>query len=261
VIAESLRLLVVDDDADFRFLVRAALRSESALAVVADAPSAAAGVKLATELQPDLILLDMVMPRLDGLAAVPLLRAGAPEAIIIMASALRLSDLPPLSGQGRPLGYLSKDVSPLQLGAELLVLASALGAVEQGVQQATTTLAQDLESPSVGRRFVQETLSGWTCDELMDTVGLLVSELVTNAVLHAHSTADVSVRMAGDRVRVEVRDQSNEPIVRRLAADDALGGRGLSLVESLARRWGSHPEPGGKVVWFELDRPDAGTAS
>jgi len=256
-----LRLLVVDDDADYRFLVRTALRNESALAVVADAPSAATGIALATELQPDLILLDIVMPRLDGLAAVPLLRAGAPEAIIIMASALRPGDVPPLSGHGRPLGYLPKDLGPLHLGAEIVMLAGALGAVEQGVQQATTTLAQDLESPGAGRRFVQETLSRWTCDGLMDTVGLLVSELVTNAVLHARSTADVSVRLAGDRVRVEVRDQSNEPIVRRLAADDALGGRGLSLVETLARRWGSHSEPGGKVVWFELDRPDGRTAS
>jgi DNA-binding NarL/FixJ family response regulator len=255
------RLLVVDDDPDYRFLVRTALRTDAAVEVVGEAASAAAAIDKATELQPDLILLDVVMPRTDGLAAVPAIRAAAPEAIVILASALRTADLPPLHGHGRALGYLGKDTGPLRLGAELMMLAGALAVVEEGVRQATTNLAQDLQSPSAGRRFVHETLTRWTCDELMDTVGLLVSELVTNAVIHAHSPADVSVRLAGDSLRVEVRDGSDQPVLRRTVPDDAVGGRGLTLVETMARRWGTYPLPGGKVVWFEVDRPDSNGAA
>ena len=83
---------------------------------------------------------------------------------------------------------------------------------------------------------------------------LLVSELVTNVILHTGSTAQLLVQFDRVRVRVEVQDADSRPPVRRKRAPTAATGRGLVLVETLATAWGWAPvEDGkGKVVWFEL---------
>ena len=108
-------------------------------------------------------------------------------------------------------------------------------------------------SAAVARRFVDETLGGWGCAALVDASRLLISELVTNAVLHARTDIEVVVRLVRTGVRVEVHDGSaSAPVVRRYD-DEAMTGRGLSLVDELARRWGVDRTDGGKAVWFELD--------
>jgi anti-sigma regulatory factor (Ser/Thr protein kinase) len=109
-------------------------------------------------------------------------------------------------------------------------------------------------SAALGRLFVERTLGEWGCDTLVDAARLLVSELVTNAVLHARTDLELVVKMRRAGVRVEVRDGSpGEPVVRRYE-DEAMTGRGLALVGELATRWGVDPGPhGGKSVWFELD--------
>ena len=105
----------------------------------------------------------------------------------------------------------------------------------------------------MARRFTAETLGGWGATELADTAVLLVSELVTNAVLHARSSSELVVRRVETGIRVEVRDESaSAPTVKSYSVD-AGTGRGLLLVESLAARWGSQPNAFGKSVWFELD--------
>ncbi len=82
-----------------------------------------------------------------------------------------------------------------------------------------------------------------------------MSELVTNAVLHAGSDVEVAVQLTATAARVEVTDASGEAVVPRDARSDEDSGRGLALVGSLARRWGVRPAPGGgKTVWFEVDR-------
>ena len=85
---------------------------------------------------------------------------------------------------------------------------------------------------------------------------LLVSELVTNAILHARSGARVDVERVGDRVRVAVCDDS--PAVPRVRnyGPDAVTGRGLLLVQRISNAWGVDPGDGGKCVWFEF-LPDA----
>ncbi|WP_243060132.1 ATP-binding protein [Nocardioides sp. SR21] len=88
-----------------------------------------------------------------------------------------------------------------------------------------------------------------------DTALLLVSEVVTNAVNHGRGRPVLDVQVAPDRLSVSVSDSApGAPEVRRdnpLLAD---GGRGMLLVETLASRWGIDRRPGGKRVWFELDR-------
>jgi anti-sigma regulatory factor (Ser/Thr protein kinase) len=108
------------------------------------------------------------------------------------------------------------------------------------------------ESVGEGRRFVRSTLEGWGHDALVDTASLLVSELVTNAVLHARTAPTVVVRLAAQLVRVEVIDGSNLVPRAKPYGVESSTGRGLLLVDRLAAAWGTEIRSAGKVVWFEL---------
>lgn len=82
---------------------------------------------------------------------------------------------------------------------------------------------------------------------------LVVGELAANAVCHAHSTFRISLQRQDDVVVVGVTDASAMLPRARTASSTAIGGRGLLIVERLARTWGSRPEPGGgKTVWAEV---------
>ena len=90
---------------------------------------------------------------------------------------------------------------------------------------------------------------------LVDTAKLLVSELVANVVIHAHSEVEVVLCASDDAVIVEVHDGAGQQQpVRKHYSDTSTTGRGLMLVEALSRRWGVDNLGSGKVVWFELDR-------
>jgi anti-sigma regulatory factor (Ser/Thr protein kinase) len=81
---------------------------------------------------------------------------------------------------------------------------------------------------------------------------LLVSELVTNALLHARSAPTVEVTRDDHRFRIAVCDDSPVAPRRRQYATDAATGRGIALVEELSTDWGSERVGDGKRVWFEL---------
>jgi anti-sigma regulatory factor (Ser/Thr protein kinase) len=110
------------------------------------------------------------------------------------------------------------------------------------------------ESVSAARRFTRAALSRHSVDaELVQTATLLVSELATNAIIHAASTIQLRVGV-GTEIRIEVRDTGDdEPIVVGNGPDDE-SGRGLAIVATLADTWDWSPQDPGKVVWFELQR-------
>jgi anti-sigma regulatory factor (Ser/Thr protein kinase) len=107
------------------------------------------------------------------------------------------------------------------------------------------------------RRFAVESLDPGA--EARDQVSLLVSEAVTNALLHSSSGRDqgtfaVTYALSGGRIRVEVRDDG-APVAprRRVHGVDSMTGRGLDLFDAIADRWGFRGDERGRVVWFELD--------
>lgn len=102
------------------------------------------------------------------------------------------------------------------------------------------------------RSFVTATLEAWGLEHLTERAVLLVSELATNAVLHARTPFRVSMILEG-ALTVEVTDHSEE--VPRMEANrvDSEHGRGLRLVSQFARDWGWRPDGHGKTVWFSLD--------
>ncbi|MEY9937634.1 ATP-binding protein [Streptacidiphilus sp. MAP5-3] len=113
---------------------------------------------------------------------------------------------------------------------------------------------------AVARHRVATHVQSWgqpLDDELRGTLDLLVSELVTNAVVHTTGAMiTVQVRLEEQRLRVEVEDDNATappwPADGDRAAWDAEQGRGLQLVAVLAARYGWYPSPRGKRVWFEL---------
>lgn len=120
-------------------------------------------------------------------------------------------------------------------------------------REARLALSAVPASAAAARQFVGEIVEKWGCHALADPARLLVSELVTNAVLHARSDVEVVVRLRRNGVRVSVADASSAAPVVRAYEDDAMTGRGLALVEQLATRWGVDAGTDGKAVWFELD--------
>ncbi|GHB79673.1 hypothetical protein GCM10010331_79070 [Streptomyces xanthochromogenes] len=117
-------------------------------------------------------------------------------------------------------------------------------------------------SVATARAFVRDTLQGWGYADVVDDAVVLTSELVTNAVVHAGTKADVLCLRSDDGVRVEVADRYPEREVPLLgspadiAGPDRENGRGLLLCAALASRWGVEYTPTRKTVWFQLDLPN-----
>ncbi|MGZ8766185.1 MAG: ATP-binding protein [Acidimicrobiia bacterium] len=116
-----------------------------------------------------------------------------------------------------------------------------------------TVLPATSASPGVARRFVGAVLRRWQTDSAtVEDAQLLVSELVTNAVVHASSEVRLSVSVRGERLRVEVADRDSRLPRMRAVESESTEGRGLGIVDGVADAWGSDSRPGGKAVWFEL---------
>ncbi|MER7518569.1 ATP-binding SpoIIE family protein phosphatase [Streptomyces sp. NPDC126499] len=106
-------------------------------------------------------------------------------------------------------------------------------------------------APGRARRLARRALARWDLEELTDSVELLISEVVTNAVRYAERPVTLRL-LRTDVLRCEVGDDSPQLPRQRRARDTDESGRGLFLVNRLARRWGATRLSGGKVVWFEL---------
>ncbi|MFN8035447.1 MAG: ATP-binding protein [Acidimicrobiia bacterium] len=111
------------------------------------------------------------------------------------------------------------------------------------------------ESVAAARRFLRAVLTRSGADErLIEDAILALSELVTNAVVHARTELRVRVTVDPDRVRVDVLDSGPGRAGPRTPAPPDLGGRGLHIVEQLSDRWATRERDDGCGVWFELRR-------
>jgi anti-sigma regulatory factor (Ser/Thr protein kinase) len=119
-------------------------------------------------------------------------------------------------------------------------------------RRAAIVLASESASLGAARSFVSAMLELWDYEDPDEIVPLLTSEIVSNAVRHA--TGDVSLEVVlldHHALRVQARDASPDaPVVRR-SNPGGVGGHGLTIIESLARRWGVERYDDSKVVWFE----------
>lgn len=117
------------------------------------------------------------------------------------------------------------------------------------VPSSQMTLPARPASVGAARRFLVEMLEAWDLQGLEYDASVVLSELVTNAVLHARTEVGVRLTCEGSVLRLEVSDGSPKlPVTKRLNPTAATG-KGLVLIEALSTEWGVRPEPDGKTIW------------
>jgi anti-sigma regulatory factor (Ser/Thr protein kinase) len=126
-----------------------------------------------------------------------------------------------------------------------------------GAQVALFAVADDPAAVGPVRRQLRASLSAWGVDrDMIDTAALCMSELVTNAVVHAGSGCHVQVSWGAGTLTVEVRNPGSPPDLPEPDLSDPwqVHGRGLQLVDALASRWGSDRDADGFSAWFVMER-------
>jgi anti-sigma regulatory factor (Ser/Thr protein kinase) len=120
---------------------------------------------------------------------------------------------------------------------------------------ADAQLPHRVDSVPAARAFLAQLLSGWEiADQVIDEASLLATELMSNAVEHGSGVVNLEIAVHNGVLRVGVHDDAADTPVVVDVADSSLSGRGIWLVQSIARDWGSDSsgEEPGKTVWFEL---------
>jgi DNA-binding NarL/FixJ family response regulator len=247
------RVLLVDDAPDLRRAVRLALRRHGGFDVVGEAGTGGEAVALATELHPDVVVLDLGLPDLAGHEVLTRLHALAATPKIVVFSGTESSDRRWIHDQVE--GYVVK-------GTDLGYLINLLAAVaQQRSGEFSIRLARNYASVQTARRFVRHALHMWNADGEVDDAVVVVSELVTNAIAHAHTGCELRISrdreggsdQGGTILRIEVNDRGAQiPDVQTLT-ETREHGRGLHIVAALTKAWGVDTEPdGSKTVWAEL---------
>ncbi|MEU3254337.1 SpoIIE family protein phosphatase [Streptomyces sp. NPDC006997] len=160
----------------------------------------------------------------------------------------------------RPTGILPSQTRrmPVDPGAQHVESRSSSSVITARAAASFEPVGRSVAS---ARSFVRDTLQGWGFGDIVDDAVVLTSELVTNAVIHAGTAADVLCLRSEDGVRIEVADHYPEREVPlqgspvHMGSPDREGGRGLQLCAALAGRWGVEYTPTHKQVWFQLDLP------
>jgi serine phosphatase RsbU (regulator of sigma subunit)/anti-sigma regulatory factor (Ser/Thr protein kinase) len=119
------------------------------------------------------------------------------------------------------------------------------------------TVAQaEPERIATARQHLRDLLHDWPCEEQRDAAVLLLSEMLTNVLVHTDADALLVAEVTGApgerRIRVEVTDSGDDLPHKRRPGEMASSGRGLMLIELLADEWGVAPRGEGKSIWYEV---------
>ncbi len=245
-----IRVVLVDDAVEIRRLVRIALRTHGGFEVVGEAATGVEAVELSLALRPDVVVLDLGLPDIAGQEVLVQIRGSLPETKVVIFSGLETVDRAWLVEHAE--GFVLKH-SDLEY---LIKLLESVGRSDS--RQTWLTLIPELQGVAAARRFLLETLNAWDVPQLYADSVIVVSELVTNAIVHAPSPGELRLSLLPDVLRIAVTDGGTGAPEPRHASSTREGGRGLYLVNALTSAWGMEPLPdGGKVVWAELTRTKA----
>jgi DNA-binding NarL/FixJ family response regulator/anti-sigma regulatory factor (Ser/Thr protein kinase) len=255
-VSAPLRVLLVDDVPDLRLLLRSLFAAYPGIDVVGEAGNGLEGIEMARRLQPDLVVLDVTMPLLDGVAALPRIREASPRSRVVVLTAIP-KDRNLGAIEAGAVAYVEKSAATTaHLVEDLLtgggILDSAVTEIEHAPPHGERTFDRHLASAGRARAFARDLMGD--DGTVLETVQLLLSELVTNAVLHAASEPKVAISVLRDRVHIEIVDSSTDSVTPRDAGGKDESGRGLGIVDALAQSWGTTSLPDGKVVWFDVAR-------
>ena len=241
----SVRVLLVDDVADVRRLVRIALRFHGGFEVVGEARAGLQAVDLATELHPDVVLLDLGLPDLAGRDVLTRLREIVPAAKVVVFTGMDHEDRDWFEEHAAGYVLKSEDLD------YLVDLLDDLGRNPQ--RNEIARFEADASSVPEAREFVRGRLRDWGVEHhLFDEASLVVTELAANAVLHAGSPYEVRITQEGGVLRIEVADRDPGTPEPQPFSAVAESGRGIVLVSAISASWGIDARPDGKVTWAEL---------
>ena len=243
-------MALVDDDASVRRVLGHTLEDRDGFEVIGEADDAASAIALVEQTQPDVVVLDLGLPDLSGLDVIPRIRSVAPDARVVVFTGRLEEGLERRATTAGVHGFAIK-------GQDLQYLLDLLERVgHEAAHAAVIELPPRAQSAQDARRFVHDQCEHWGCRDLIDAAMLIVSELVTNAVIHAATPAELRAEWSHGVLRLEVLDHAEgSPPDPRIASPDDEGGRGLFLVDALSAAWGVEPRESGKVIWAEVAAP------
>ena len=243
-------MLLVDDEAALRFLLRSSLEDREGFEVIGEAAEGAEAIALAERTQPDVVVLDLGLPDLSGLEVIPRIRAVAPEARVVVFTGSGDDAADDSEGRAKGAGAHAFALK----GQDLRYLLDLLDRIGNDTPNAAVIeLRPRLQSAQEARQFLHDRCEDWGCPEMTDAATLIVSELVTNAIVHAATPAELRAQWSKGVLRIEVVDHAEgNPPDPRVAAPDDENGRGLLLVDALSTAWGVESTDEGKVVWAEV---------
>lgn len=122
-----LRILIVDDEPQIRNVVRTIVEGHDGWEVCAEAGDGVEAIQKAGELKPDLILLDISMPHLDGLSALPRIRESCPDAAILILTLHESLEMARVSSAAGAWGYIAKSLAARELVPVMESVETALG--------------------------------------------------------------------------------------------------------------------------------------
>jgi anti-anti-sigma regulatory factor len=200
--------------------------------------------------QPDAIVVDLSRMRLGDPSALNVFLALARRAAIWPAVPLVLCGARPDTAELLRLRAVDRRLPLMQSVSVALRWLRRGGAVPFVTEELLPVMGAGRRA----RELVTEACLRWQVPGLVGPACTVVTELVNNVVAHAHTMMTLRLSRRGRYLHVAVRDGSTQPpILRRGQLATASSGRGMALVESVSRRWGTVPADGGKVVWAALD--------
>lgn len=251
-----LRLILVHGAQELRAELVEALGSRHDVTVVGEAGDHETAISLSRAHEPDLIVLDQQSADAAGSDLLSDLRAAAPGALVVVYGGTRGTDR---TGTARradahtDAGGDARDVG--DLGDFLDQVKSRIPRI------ATMRCGPDAREVALSRRFVVDHCVEWRRQGVAESAAIVVSELVTNALVHVRAACELTLELRGDVLRIEVADHARlEPAVQD-ATLNREHGRGLLLVSLLCTAWGSEPRDDGKSVWAELHAAPSGTGT
>ena len=240
------RVLLVDDVEDVRVMVRTALRARGLFEIVGEAADGRTAIEMATRFEPDLVVLDLSLPDLAGHDLVLHIKQAAPLAAVVVFTGTDMPEETPIRDEVNGFVTKSADLD------YLIDLITEVAQVSAPQPSAVLQLDASENSPAQARRFVRKQCQAWDLMPIADAALVVVSELVTNAIVHAHSSCEVRLLRKPNVLRIEVADRGGGVPDVQAQDVDSESGRGMLLTSAYSAAWGVDTEPAAKIVWAEL---------
>jgi CheY-like chemotaxis protein/anti-sigma regulatory factor (Ser/Thr protein kinase) len=244
---ELITVALVDDVDDIRRLVRTALRFRGGFLVVGEARTGTEAISLAESKHPDIMVLDLGLPDIAGRDVLARVRQVSPDTRVVVLSAMEPTDRGWF--EERTAGYVLKD-DDIDYLVDLL---ENIGRTPGDVR--VLDAPHDVGAGTRARALVREAVRDWNLAAIFDDAALVVTELVTNAVIHGGSTFRLQLSRTTSAFRIEVVDEGDGTPEPQPQDTEAEGGRGIMLVDAMASSWGVESVPSGKLVWAEIAIP------